>query len=215
MMSNSTRCRRSALFLTAAAALLCVALLTGCSGKEGQPQITPTAVPSLGPTDPPSTSPATPPTVRRVADALVAGDASVLVSMLVYQPRSCVEPPGPGEVPCPSGSATGTAVSVMPVGGCRSNWLSQSAPADSKAAFIASLLGTDQPLRTTVRAIALPSTTPTDIESGTKYYVIAARQAMSDRPALIGVGDAGVTFISTGCGTTVEEFVRRFTNFLD
>jgi hypothetical protein len=92
---------------------------------------TPTGTATSAPTESPGESTGVP-AVDAVIDAVLSGDTAEVTPLVALQSLPCGPQEGPGSPPpCPSGTADGTVVEVLPVATCEGEWRPESAVAAS------------------------------------------------------------------------------------
>lgn len=126
--------------------------------------------------------------VDQVIAAVVTEDANELASLLYFWSRPCTEPQGIGAVPCPSGSAVGTLVPVIGVGGGEGNFRSPEDPSIAIATeeFVARAME--------IHAVLQAPTFSREPDIPGRYQIIF------EPGMVLSVDDEGVTYLSFHAG---------------
>lgn len=144
--------------------------------------------------------------VDAAISAVLAGDAHALFDTLSFTDVECQTQPGLGGLRCPDGVANGTPLKAIFTGQCELSGLLESVASPSDVAFAA---------RPGLFLYAVDTAVPSQSFAAAKYLVFfgsgndpgiaGANVATSDLPIILGVTDAGVTRLLSGCSRGVAD----------
>jgi hypothetical protein len=132
------------------------------------------------------------PLVDAILDAARAGDEAAMARLIQYTPVACSEPGQIGTLPCPPGTAAGTAVDALPISACEGGY---AFPAEAARQLVdvarAPLYAVMAP-RPPERQAGTPALT--DSSAGVVLLASPGRGA-----AALSIGAQGVTNVRRGC----------------
>jgi hypothetical protein len=140
------------------------------------------------------------PLVDAILDAARAGDEAAMARLIQYTPVACSEPGQIGTLPCPPGTAAGTAVDALPISACEGGY---AFPAEAARQLV-------DVARAPLYAVMAPrpperqAGTPALTDSSAGVVLLASRGRGA---AALSIGAQGVTNVRRGCSVLHPEWL--------